>query len=73
MEGYIYHTEQEAINDRKLAAKYKGFPINSTDTTIYWVSYQFSKPDNFYYIIYVEDLEKVLGKPVEINLTILVY
>ena len=71
MEGYIYHTEKEAIEARKLATNYKGFPINPSDITMYWVNYQFSIPDNFYYIIYVEDLEKVLGKSVEINLTIL--
>lgn len=70
MEGYIYNTEQEAIDARKLAADYKGLPVNPNDITIYWVNYQFSEPDNFYYIQYVEDLENVLGNPVEIVLTI---
>ena len=70
MEGYIYNTEQEAIDARKLAADYKGLPVNTNDITQYWVNYSFSEPDNFYYIQYVEDLENVLGSPVEIILTI---
>lgn len=70
MEGYIYNTEQEAIDARQLAADYKGLPINPNDITIYWVNYEFSEPDNFYYIQYVEDLENLLGSPVEIILTI---
>ena len=35
MEGYIYNTEQEAIDARQLAADYKGLPINPNDITIY--------------------------------------
>tara|TARA_B100000768_G_scaffold147985_1_gene141745 strand:- start:3474 stop:3704 length:231 start_codon:yes stop_codon:yes gene_type:complete len=70
MEGYIYNTEQEAINARKLAADYKGLPLSPNDITQYWVNYEFSEPDNFYYIQYVEDLENLLGNPVEIILTI---
>ena len=69
MEGYKYNTEQEAIDARKLAADYKGLPVKPNDITIYWVNYQFSELDNFYYIQYVEDLENVLGNPVEIILT----
>ena len=70
MEGYTYTTEQEAVDARKLAADYKGLPINPNDITQHWVNYEFSEPDNFYYIQYVEDLENVLGSPVEIILTI---
>ena len=70
MEGYIYTTEQEAVDARKLAADYKGLPVNPNDITQYWVNYSFSEPDNFYYIQYVEDLENVLGDKSEIILTI---
>ena len=70
MEGYTYTTEQEAVDARKLAADYKGLPINPNDITQYWVNYSFSEPDNFYYIQYVEDLENVLGDKSEIILTI---
>ena len=31
MKGYIYNTEQEAIEARKLSADYKGLPINPND------------------------------------------
>jgi hypothetical protein len=70
MIGYIYNTESEAINARKLAADYKGLPINQNDTTIYWVNYSYSELDNFYYIQYVEGLNVLLGEPSEIVLTL---
>ena len=66
MLGYKYNTEQEAINARKLAANFKGLPLDSFETTLYWVNYEFSENDNFYFIIYVIDLEKVLGEPIEL-------
>ena len=70
MIGYKYNTESEAINARKLAADYKGLPINRNDTTIYWVNYEYSELDNFYYIQYVEGLNVVLGEHIEIILTL---
>ena len=70
MIGYTYDTEQEAINARKLAADFKGLPINPNDTTIYWVNYEYSELDDFYYIQYVEGLDVVLGEPIEIILTL---
>ncbi len=69
MKGYIYNTEQEAIDARKLAADFKGLPVNPSDITIYWVNYSYSELDNFYYIQYVEDLENILGNPINLNLT----
>tara|TARA_Y100000389_G_scaffold19791_1_gene17110 strand:+ start:2800 stop:3042 length:243 start_codon:yes stop_codon:yes gene_type:complete len=69
MKGYKYNTETEAIDARKLAADYKGLPINPNDITIYWVNYQFSEPDNFYYVTYVDELENVLGEPIEFDIT----
>tara|TARA_R110000822_G_scaffold215278_1_gene350174 strand:- start:40 stop:267 length:228 start_codon:yes stop_codon:yes gene_type:complete len=70
MIGYKYNTESEAINDRKLAADYKGLPVNQNDTTIYWVNYEYSELDDFYYIQYIEGLNVVLGEPSEIILTL---
>tara|TARA_R110002153_G_scaffold273343_1_gene444033 strand:+ start:1097 stop:1324 length:228 start_codon:yes stop_codon:yes gene_type:complete len=70
MVGYKYNTEAEAINARKLSAEYKGLPIRPNDVTIYWVDYTFSELDNFYYIEYVDELENVLGEPIEINITL---
>lgn len=68
MIGYKYDTEQEAINARELAADFKGLPINPNDTTIYWVNYNYSELDNFYYIKYVEGLESVLLSPIEFEI-----
>lgn len=70
MLGYKYNAENEAIHARKLAADYKGLPINPNDVTIYWVNYTFSKLDNFYYIKYYNELENVLGEPTEIKITL---
>ena len=70
MIGYKYNTESEAINDRKLAADHKGLPIKSNDVTMYWVNYEYSELDDFYYIRYVEGLNVVLGEPSEIILTL---
>lgn len=69
MIGYKYSTEQEAINARSLCATYKGLP-NPTGDTLYWVNYNYSQIDNFYYIEYVEDLENVLGQPIEFEVTL---
>tara|TARA_R100000544_G_C2219949_1_gene56879 strand:- start:54 stop:284 length:231 start_codon:yes stop_codon:yes gene_type:complete len=70
MVGYKYDTEQEAINARRLAADFKGLPINPNDTTIYWVNYNYSELDNLYYIKYIEGLEAVLLNPIDFEITI---
>jgi hypothetical protein len=69
MQGYIFTTEQEAIAARKAAADYMGLPKKANDTTIYWVNYNYSEIDGFYYITYVEGLEKTLGEPTEFQIT----
>jgi len=68
MIGYKYTTEVGAINARQLCATYKGLP-NPQGDTLYWVDYKHSQVDNFYYIQYVEDLELVLGTPIDFNVT----
>jgi hypothetical protein len=68
MTGYKYTTEQEAIDARAQAATYAGFP-NPTMDTLYWVNYNHSELDSFYYIEYVEGLETVLGTPTEFTVT----
>lgn len=70
MLGYIYNNENVAIEARQLAANYKGLPLSPNDVTQYWVNYNYSELDLFYYIEYVEGLEFVLGGPVEIVLTL---
>ena len=69
MQGYIFETETKAIAARKAAADYMGLPKNPNDTTIYWVNYNYSQLDGFYYITYVEGLESVLGEPIDITIT----
>jgi hypothetical protein len=69
MQGYIFTTETEAIAARKAAADYMGLPKNPNDTTIYWVNYNYSDLDGFYYITYVDGLEAILGEPSDITIT----
>ena len=69
MTGYKYTTEQEAIDARAQAASYMGLP-NPQGDTLYWVNYNYSELDSFYYIQHVEGLEAVLGEPIEFTITI---
>ena len=69
MQGYKYTTEQEAIDARAQAATYMGLP-NPQGDTLYWVNYNYSELDSFYYIQHVEGLEAVLGEPIEFTITI---
>ena len=68
MTGYTFTTEQEAIDARQQAADYMGLPVEG-GTTLYWVNYDYSEVDDFYYIQYVENLESVLGEPSEFTIT----
>ena len=68
MQGYIFQTETEAIAARQAAADYMGFPVPGGET-LYWVDYNYSELDGFWYITYVEDLEKALGEPIEFQVT----
>ena len=69
MLGYKYTTEQQAIDSRQLCATYKELP-NPQGDTLYWVNYTYSQLDGFWYIQHVEDLELVLGSPIEFEITI---
>jgi hypothetical protein len=69
MIGYKYTTEQEAIDARAQAASYMGLP-NPQGDTLYWVNYNHSELDGFYYIQYVEGLEAVLDEAIEFEITI---
>jgi len=62
--GYIFNTETEAIAARQAAADYMGLPVPNGET-LYWVNYNYSELDGFYYITYVEGLEAALGEPIE--------
>lgn len=69
MLGYTFTTEADAIIARNQAATYKGLP-NPQGDTLYWVNYNHSEIDGFYYIQYVEGLEAVLGTPIDFIMTI---
>jgi hypothetical protein len=68
MKGYIFTTETEAIAARKAAATYMGLPVPNGET-LYWVNYNYSELDGFYYITYVEELEAIFGEPIDITIT----
>ena len=67
--GYKYTTEEQAITARKAAADYKGYPKPGGET-LYWVNYNYSELDDFYYIRYVDGLEAVLGEATEFEVTV---
>lgn len=62
MLGYQYFTEQEAIDARKQCADYYGLPVHPDDVTQYWVDYNYSEL-NFWYIVFDESIEAILGTP----------
>lgn len=68
MLGYLFNTEQEAINARQACADYLGLP-KPNSSTLYWVNYNYSELDAVYYIEYEQGVEIVLGEPVEFNIT----
>ena len=68
MLGYKYTTETEAIAARQAAADYMGLPVPNGET-LYWVNYNYSDLDGFYYIQYVDGLEAALGEPIEFDVT----
>ena len=68
MQGYTYQTETEAIAARQTAADYMGLPVEGGET-LYWVNYNYSELDGFYYIQYVDGLEAALGEPSDITIT----
>jgi hypothetical protein len=69
--GYKYTNEQDAINARELVDAYYGIPVSPEDITQNWLDYQTANLDNpiFYYIIFDESLEVVLGKPITFEVT----
>ena len=69
MLGYTFQTETEAIAARQAAADYMGLPVPGGET-LYWVNYNYSELDGFWYITYVDGLEAVLGQPTDITITI---
>jgi hypothetical protein len=66
IKGYKYTTESEAQQAVNACNVYYGIPKTPEDITQNWVDYQkanLNKPI-FWYIVYDESLEIVLGKPI---------
>ena len=63
--GYKFTTEQEAINAREQVDAYYGIPISPDDVTQNWTDFQIAELNNpiFWYIVYDQSLEVILGKP----------
>jgi hypothetical protein len=68
IKGYKFQNETEAIAARQTAADYMGLPVPGGET-LYWVNYNYSDLDGFYYIQYVDGLEAALGEPSDITIT----
>jgi hypothetical protein len=67
IKGYKYTTESEAQAAQKACNEYYGIPKTPEDVTKNWVEYQFAELNQpqFWYIVYDESLEVVLGNPTE--------
>jgi hypothetical protein len=65
--GYKYTTESEAQAAQKLCNDYYGIPKTPDDVTQNWVEYQLAELNQpqFWYIVYDDSLQVVLGKPTE--------
>jgi hypothetical protein len=65
--GYKYTTESEAQAAQKDCNTYYGIPVTPDDVTQNWVEYQFAELNQpqFWYIVYDDSLQVVLGKPTE--------
>ncbi len=61
--GYKYTNEQDAINAREQVDTYYGIPVSPTDITQNWIEYNIAQLNTpvFWYIIYDESLQVVLG------------
>tara|TARA_R110000787_G_C13278744_1_gene432220 strand:- start:28 stop:276 length:249 start_codon:yes stop_codon:yes gene_type:complete len=72
IKGYKYTKEQEAIDARKQCADYYGLPKTPQDVTKYWIDYVEASLDTpiFWYIVYDDSIEVILGKPTLFNVTV---
>ena len=65
--GYKYVTESEAQAAQKACNNYYGIPESSEDVTQNWIDYLCAELNEplFWYIIYDESLQVVLGNPID--------
>lgn len=69
MTGYKYTTEQEAQAAVAQCDTHYGYPKQDC-VTEHWCGYQHAELDGFWYIIYDQTIEVVLGIPEEFDITI---
>lgn len=67
VKGYKYDTEQEVTEAQSQIDKYYGIPKKPTSVTRHYTGYEFASQNSptFYYIVYHESIEVVLGPPTE--------
>jgi len=70
--GYKYNTEQEAIDAWEVCDTYYGIPVTPDDITQNWIDYEIADLNvpQFWYFIYGQSLEVVLGTPVQFDVVI---
>jgi hypothetical protein len=61
--GYKYLTEQESLDAVELCNDYYAIPSSPQNETKNWCYFEYSEYDEFWYIVYDESLEIVLGEP----------
>lgn len=66
MKAYKYTSEQDAIDAVELCDKHYKIPSSEDSTTIHWTNYY--SHEDFWYIVYDESLNIVLGNPQEIEI-----
>jgi hypothetical protein len=68
--GYKFENESDAQVARKNCADYYGLPVSPDSVTKYWIDYQFANLESpqFWYIVWDETLNPVLGIPIDIEL-----
>lgn len=66
--GYMYDSENGAIQAREQCASYYGLPTEN-GTTLYWVDYNFAdlNTPQFWYINYIDSIYPILGEPIEFD------
>ena len=69
IKGYIYKTEDDAMNARELCDAFYGIPVAPDDITQNWVEYSFAELNTpqFWYIVFDESLLPIIGEPTEFD------
>jgi hypothetical protein len=69
IKGYKYTTESSAKSAQKQCNDYYGIPVSPDDVTQNWIEYNFANLNepSFWYIVYNESLNVVLGEPIEFD------